>query len=166
MKLPATLLGIGIAGTALCAAPPETADAILIEADKPVVVVERQQPEYRHEFIFFCFFEGAPTNADITLTNGIKVGAPMSFGAPVNGLEASVFNSASSYVNGIQCSILVNTAKEVEGLQFGIANFLDNCYGLQLGIVNMAQQDSFQIGLVNIIEDGWLPFFPIVNFNF
>lgn len=134
----------------------------------PASPVTPAAPVYsaQKEFIFFCFFNDVPSSAKNTITNGIKVGAPFSFGAPVNGLECSVFASASSEVDGVQASILVNDGKKVEGLQFGIINILDMCDGLQLGIFNMARAESFQIGIVNYIEGATVPVLPFVNFKF
>lgn len=126
------------------------------------------QPQYssKKEFITICFFLGVPSSAENVVTNGLKVGAPISFGAPVNGMEASVFASATDKVAGVQCSIISNIAEKVEGLQFGIVNFTKDCDGLQLGIFNSASGESFQIGILNHIEGAAVPWLPIFNVKF
>lgn len=109
------------------------------------------------------FLPGAPSDMLTNPVYGIKIGAPISIGAPVWGIEASVLYSGSEEVNGIQCSIIYSEAKTVNGLQFSIVNFVQSCTGLQLGIINSAKDKSIQIGLVNHIENGDLPWSIIFN---
>jgi len=47
-------------------------------------------------------------------------------------------------------------------------NFAPRVTGLQIGaLVNKADSVAgLQIGLLNINKNGWLPFFPILNFGF
>ena len=63
-------------------------------------------------------------------------------------------------------SFIGTMSKAIGGLQFALLNFTDRMSGLQLGIVNIAEEQSFQLGLVNVIKNSPLPFFPIINFRF
>ena len=98
--------------------------------------------------------------------NGVKVGAPISDGARVNGVEGAVLYAGSTEVNGLQGSLIAASADTVGGLQLSLFNQVRDCCGLQLGIVNMAEGKSFQIGLLNYVKDAWIPYFPVVNFKF
>ena len=122
---------------------------------------------YPWTFINLQFFPEAPSDAGVTETYGVKVGAPISAGeAPVNGVEASVLWAGSGEVNGLQCSLITCQAEEVTGIQFSLVNMSVKVCGLQLGIVNFADDETFQIGLLNFVENGPVFCLPIVNFNF
>ncbi len=122
---------------------------------------------YPWTFINLQFFPEAPSDAGVTETYGVKVGAPVSAGeAPVNGVEASVLWAGSGEVNGLQCSLITCQAEEVTGIQFSLVNMSVKVCGLQLGIVNFADDETFQIGLLNFVENGSVFCLPIVNFNF
>ena len=69
-------------------------------------------------------------------------------------------------MNGLQCSLIACDAQEVTGIQFSLVNMSVKVCGLQLGIVNFADDETFQIGLLNFIENGPVFCLPIVNFNF
>lgn len=47
-----------------------------------------------------------------------------------------------------------------------MVNIVKKIYGLQLGVVNIAEDVSFQIGLINYIENSALPVFPVINVRF
>lgn len=111
------------------------------------------------------FLPGAPTDMLTNPVYGIKIGAPITHGAPVWGVEASVLYSGSEEVNGIQCSLIYSEAKKLTGLQFSLVNFVDSCAGIQIGIINVAKEKSVQLGLINHIENGALPWFIIFNCN-
>jgi hypothetical protein len=111
------------------------------------------------------FLPGAPSDMLTDPVYGIKIGAPISIGAPVWGMEASVLYSGSEEVNGIQCSLIYSEAQTVNGLQFSIVNFVQSCTGLQIGIINAARDKSIQLGLLNFIENGPLPWCILFNYN-
>lgn len=124
-------------------------------------------PSYPWTFINLQFFPEVPTDANVTQTNGVKVGIPVTDGpAPVYGIEASVLWAGTDEVNGLQCSLIACEAKKVTGIQFSLVNMSVTVNGLQLGIVNYAEDETFQIGLVNFIENGPVFCLPILNFNF
>lgn len=149
---------------AAAAEPAAPAEAVKAE---PVKAYTLPLPVYPWTFINLQFFPGVPTDAGYMQTNGVKVGAPVSAGeAPVYGVEASVLWAGTDEVNGLQCSLIACDAQEVTGIQFSLVNMSVKVCGLQLGIVNFADDETFQIGLLNFIENGPVFCLPIVNFNF
>ena len=136
----------------------------------PLLAQEAQpKAEQPWDFISFTFVPGVPQTADVFNVYGVKVGVPVGFGSGtfVAGVEGSIFASMSDEVYGVQAAPLFNSAKKLEGLQAStLVNNADTVTGLQFGIVNFAKDKSFQIGIVNIIEDSSVPFFPFVNFRF
>ena len=148
------LLAFGVAAAEPAAAPAAPAQTLLPQS-------------YPWTFINLQFFPEAPSDAGVTETYGVKVGAPISAGeAPVNGVEASVLWAGTDEVNGLQCSLVTCQAEEVTGIQFSLVNMSVKVCGLQLGIVNFADDETFQIGLLNFVENGPVFCLPIVNFNF
>jgi hypothetical protein len=127
-------------------------------------------------------FGGLPGNRAVNL-NGLEIGAVNIVEGRVNGVQlAPVMNEAdhlvgvqfagisnrSQQVLGIQIAPLVNDAESLTGVQVGIMNFAPRATGVQIGaLVNKADSVAgLQIGLLNINKNGWLPFFPILNFGF
>jgi len=72
-------------------------------------------------------------------------------------------------MQGLQVGAYTHSGMGSSGVQFGIFNTTDDFSGLQLGIVNIAEnmRSGLQIGLVNIIKSkAKLKLFPIVNWSF
>lgn len=108
-----------------------------------------------------------PSSMTDSLICGIKVGAPFCAGkGTVNGLETAVFCGATDNINGLQACVLASVSKQVDGMQFSIVNYTEKISGLQLGVVNVAKKRGLQLGLVNYIEDGVVPFMIIANWKF
>lgn len=98
----------------------------------------------------------------------------------VAGLDAAWFISFSNNVYGIQFSNL-NKTKYSAGLQLGVLNMQDKSAGMQLGLINLTEESSsfqmglynsgdskagiFQFGLINVLDNGFFSFFPIINFT-
>lgn len=115
----------------------------------------------------FGFWFGFPPSTQRNNVCGIKIGAPFCDGPlKVSGLEAALFCGATDNIEGVQASVLVAVSKKLDGLQFSIVNIGKVVKGLQLGVVNCAKSESFQIGIVNYIEGNSIPLLPIVNFKF
>ena len=113
------------------------------------------------------FTENAPADAALIDTCGIKVGAPISGGsATVYGLEGAVFWAGTEKVYGVKCSLIATDGNTGAGLQLALLNFIDRFAGLQLGILNYAKNEAFQLGLINIIENSPVKFLPIINCRF
>ena len=112
------------------------------------------------------FTDGIPAGCAETPVCGFKIGAPMCGGTEVYGLEASLFWSGTEKVYGLKCSVIASGGAKAGGLQLALVNFIDAMSGVQLGIVNVAGDSAFQIGLVNIIKNSPVKFMPIINCRF
>lgn len=74
-----------------------------------------------------------------------------------------MFNAGTDKVVGIQTSLISTVSEETTGLQFSLVNFSVKVAGVQLGIVNVADDESLQIGLLNFIKNSPVFCLPIVN---
>ena len=69
-------------------------------------------------------------------------------------------------ITGFQASA-VNISDKVTGFQASAVNVVrEELKGVQLGVVNYSKKSGCQFGLINIIEDGALPFTIIFNIKF
>lgn len=119
------------------------------------------------DFFQLGFWFGIPSETEYNDVYGLKVGAPGCGGkGTVNGVETSVFASGTDRVNGVSSSVLVATSKQVKGFQGSIVNYCDDVDGVQLGVLNMAKDEAFQIGIINYIENSPIPVLPIINVRF
>ena len=76
-------------------------------------------------------------------------------------------NRFSEEGTGILIGGCGNYGNVLNGAQIGLCNVATYSSGLQIGVVNWAKNArGVQIGLVNYIEQGALPFMPILNLNF
>jgi len=84
------------------------------------------------------------------------------------GLAWGLVNFAEADFKGIQLAPANIVQGNFEGFEWGFVNHAENARGLQLGFVNYARtMHGVQIGLINIIEqDGFMPFFPFLNWSF
>ncbi len=95
---------------------------------------------------------------------GFKL-APVSTGSRVRGVQLAIINQSDN-INGGELGV-INLANESSGIQLGIFNKTDQSKGAQFGIVNFAgnSDEGIQIGVINIMENGFLPVFPIFNYQ-
>jgi len=84
------------------------------------------------------------------------------------GLGWGLVNLSDADFTGIQLGGVNVVGGSFEGFEWGVVNHAQNARGLQLGLINYAQTlHGVQVGLVNIIkQDGFMPFFPFVNWSF
>ncbi|HBM16720.1 MAG TPA: hypothetical protein DD381_10320 [Lentisphaeria bacterium] len=82
-----------------------------------------------------------------------------------SGFQMAIANLNKDKAEGFDLGFINNTKNEMAGLQMGMAN-LATRPKFQIGIINYAMDYGIQIGGFNIIQNGWLPFFPGINFNF
>ena len=84
------------------------------------------------------------------------------------GLAWGFVNYAEADFKGIQLAPANIVQGNFEGFEWGFVNHARHARGLQLGFVNYARtMHGLQIGLINIIEqDGFMPFFPFLNWSF
>ena len=131
----------------------------------PASVINGAQNQW--DFFTIGFGFDVPNSTSYMDTYGMKVGAPFCSGkGKVRGLETAVFCGATDNISGMQSCILVSKSEKVDGMQFSIVNYATTISGLQLGVVNLASKKSFQVGIVNYIEDAPIPFLPICNYKF
>ena len=113
--------------------------------------------------------------------NGVAVGLANWAGRKAAGVQAGAFNQAVDGMDGLQLG-LFNTADELRGVQIGALNgakatvrgvqagFLNSAqdvHGLQIGAFNLARHlEGVQIGLLNYAEDATVPCLPILNARF
>ena len=99
-----------------------------------------------------------------TKVYGIQLGMPRAVNSNIFGI-ATGFLSECEKLKGFQMCILRNKAANVTGGQlFGLYNKAKEVKGLQMGLINNTRS-GLQIGLLNFNERGFLPIFPLFNFN-
>ncbi len=82
---------------------------------------------------------------------------------------AGIASAVKGDMYGAEISLGANFARNANGFQGALLyNQTAVLWGFQLGLVNYAAKcdHGLQIGLVNIIMDNQVPFFPFVNFYF
>lgn len=131
-----------------------------------------------------CFTKGAdafPEKADVY---GVNIGLPESYNynsvQKIYGFDWG-FVSLDSRVSGMQFGMtnwskgssgfqlaFANLVEDFDGVQMAAANYTKNSCALQLGLFNFARQGSngVQIGLLNFMDKGFLPCFPLLNISF
>ena len=166
-----TLIASFLALFAVCALVAQEPAAVKPskEAAKCCPMANEPADSENWDFVGVAVFPTAPPSADIVDVYGLKLGLPVSFGekTKVVGVEAGLFAATTKRVKGIQCALLYCESDKVSGVQANpIVNIADDVDGVQAGLINIADGSSFQIGLINYIEDSSVPFFPIINFKF
>ena len=82
------------------------------------------------------------------------------------GIGVGLFNDVNS-LQGIQAGLFNTVAHDVSGFQIGLFNNADSVSGIQVGLFNRTvSMQGLQIGLINLITEGPITFFPIVNFAY
>ncbi len=119
------------------------------------------------DFIQLMFFPGFPSYPEDSLVCGVKLGLPVSGGkGGVFGFEGAAASCMTENIKGVQLAPLFNLADKMNGAQFSTVNVTDElCEGAQFGLVNYSARNGIQFGLVNYMENGFLKFFPLVNFS-
>ncbi len=93
-------------------------------------------------------------------------GALVSLAKDWMGVQSALAVSVTGDGTGFQAAGVNVVNGKFTGVQCGIYSQVEECSGLQLGLVNISGKKGFQIGLVNYIEDALIPVFPILNFSF
>ena len=111
---------------------------------------------------------------------GIDAGI-VSAGGDIQGVRANLVNLADYHFSGIEVGILnhddavsgltvglFNTVDgDASGMQLGVFNKANAMTGLQIGLFNQAVTlRGVQIGVINLVDDGPLTFFPVLNMAF
>ena len=101
---------------------------------------------------------------DEGMLDGLEIGFFSACGR-LNGVQFGLVSALCNHLEGLQVGLFYNSSKKFKGVQFGIVNNAGNhSGGWQFGMVNFSKKDGIQFGLLNFKKDGFLPFFPFVNF--
>ena len=82
-----------------------------------------------------------------------------------NGITVAGFLNIAEDMSGVQLGF-GNGAGVLRGFQCGLLNKIDDkasTWNVQLGLFNRSNGRNLQIGLLNFCKNGFLPFFPIIN---
>ena len=83
-----------------------------------------------------------------------------------SGVEVGLFNREEA-LSGLSIGLFNAIDGDGSGIQIGVFNKANVMTGLQIGLFNQAiTMRGLQIGLVNLIDDGPLTFFPVINMAF
>lgn len=87
---------------------------------------------------------------------GIQYAGLMNTARQMNGLQFSgIVNITQKEMKGMQFGGITNIAQDVYGVQFaGIVNMAKKVKGAQFALFNIAEENDYPIGLVNIIKNG------------
>ena len=99
-------------------------------------------------------FDVGLVNKTTEMQNGVQWGGVNLTDAGVKGWQAGFVNISKGSFVGLQTGTVNYHEGHFNGLQFSIVNYAATLKGLQLGIINI------------IGEGGFLPVFPIFNFDF
>ena len=99
---------------------------------------------------------------------GVQIGAVNWFVGNAYGVSIGAFLLSNNSFKGFSAACLNYEMHKMSGLHLGGINLAaESSTGLQLGLVNISKHhEGLQLGLININSSGFLPCFPIVNFNF
>jgi hypothetical protein len=99
--------------------------------------------------------------------SGLGVGiVNLSYG-DASGVQLALTNSVDGRFRGLQTALANVNEGDLSGIQLGGLNVTEDGSGMQLGLWNRASSlKGVQLGLININANGFLPFFPFINFGF
>ena len=121
-------------------------------------------------------------NINRGFVTGFQASCVFNLAGEVNGIQAGALNIARS-MTGFQPGVLGNITRKMCGFQAGLYNITESLDGVQaaplfnvtkdvestffqMGLVNVSSgKRGVQFGLINIISDGALPFFPFFNIS-
>ncbi len=119
------------------------------------------------DFLGVSFVRGVPSSSNESNIGGIRLGLPVAGGDNrVYGIEVGAACCWTWEVVGVQTAPLFCVSEKLSGLQASPVNVTGKIEGLQFGLVNIADEATFQLGLVNYMRDGILPYTIILNFKF
>jgi len=163
------LLTVGTSCFLFGQAENDNVERLHISKDGTKLVAEEEEANLKpleewsaFQLAIFPRFPAYTINSNV---KGFKFGLFSSSGeGRVYGAEISIISSATSFIRGFQASLIANVCEFTDGVQAGLINVATNTVdGLQVGLVNYSAENAVQIGLVNVMPDAPLMFFPIVN---
>lgn len=119
------------------------------------------------DFFSVVFYPGVPSSSSYANVGGMRFGLPVSGGdTVVYGIETAVFCCTSKEVGGLQTAPLFCVSTRIKGIQASPVNIAKDVVGMQFGLVNISDNATFQLGVINYMKNGIVPFLPIINFKF
>lgn len=104
--------------------------------------------------------------SDSASVTGVQLDFIYAKAEKVTGVQTALVANAD-HVTGAQLGYVNLSHNLVSGVQFGLYNQAEELHGLQLGFVNNVKTiNGLQIGLVNIAQNGWFPVMVLVNGRF
>jgi len=115
--------------------------------------------------------------------NGLQLAWANIFGKKNNGVQLAFFNMNENSVScqfgvgninnqndvGGQLGVFNLQGANSKGAQVGFLNRAESFIGCQLGVINIVGEkentNAFQLGIINYLENGFLPLFPLFNFS-
>lgn len=97
-------------------------------------------------------------------TEGVQLAGIVNTARDMNGVQCAGIANIGGSISGIQAAGIFNTSRDMHGVQAAaIFNLARDVDGLQIGLVNIARDNDYPIGLLNIIRNGELT--PGIGFD-
>lgn len=97
---------------------------------------------------------------------GIQAVGSLGMAEEVYGAQVAPVTMCGTELVGIQFGMVNLTKKSLTGFQGGGVNIAEEVKGLQFGVFNYSDKDGIQVGGINIIRNGWIPFTLGINMKF
>lgn len=131
----------------------------------PLAANEKESKPW--DIVQIGIWDGLGPNQNQVDVYGVRAGLPVCGGTTrVIGAEIGILGAATDEVGGFQWGVLAAVSKKISGVALGIFTKSVTVNGVQIGVVNVAKDRSFQVGLINVITDSPLTCFPFVNVKF
>ncbi len=128
------------------------------------------------------FWFDVPDEITYSSIEGVRFGLPLAVSnGKVEGAELALCYSGSRDVEGLKFTLFgINRSRTLEGAELAFVNIVDGELsglqwgffnhsgedGIQIGFINNCDDDAiFQLGLLNINKNGWLPAMIFINFG-
>ena len=124
---------------------------------------------------------GIPMSAGLGTVDGAEISLISSDTANIKGFQGAMLVNMTNYINGLQMGVanmireegncgqvgfLAFTAKKVNGAQISLFNYSRITEGVQIGIINDAEDiATWQIGIFCYNKEAWIPFLLGINFD-
>ena len=110
--------------------------------------------------------QGAPLISYAKKAEGVRCSFMNISSKKTKGLQIGAMNLNLQNSSGLDIAVINVASGNMRGVQLGAGNYAGGERGVQFGIFNMSEWCGVQFGLINIIQNGWLPFCPIFNISF
>lgn len=82
------------------------------------------------------------------------------------GVQWAAISWAGESLEGAQLGFF-NGTKDMKWIQVGTINYAESVEGIQLSFINFTDYlHGIQVGILNFAKNGFMPVFPLFNFNF